>query len=152
MAIFSTTVTQTQRDAIDFDLRGRAISQASRHNTKRPGWNAPDGYVPPTTMQAQPKIPSLIEQIIQQEQERQRQRQAGPRQAPEAFRRAGCQLFLPSPTIFLGIYQATNSDPCTTGCAFYRGGKCPAFLQLYKNNGPKREVKKVTLKPRREGK
>ena len=49
-AIFSTTVTQAQRDACDYNLRGRAISQASRQNTKRPGWNAPDKYVEPTKM------------------------------------------------------------------------------------------------------
>lgn len=39
MSTFSTTVNQTQRDSVDYDSRGRAISICSRQHTNRPGYN-----------------------------------------------------------------------------------------------------------------
>ena len=41
---------------------------------------------------------------------------------------AGCQLAKP-PEMFKALMLATNGDPCTTGCAFFDGGKCSAYLK-----------------------
>lgn len=35
-----------------------------------------------------------------------------------------------TPALFAGLYQSTNGDPCTTGCAYFQGGRCPAYLAL----------------------
>ena len=43
--------------------------------------------------------------------------------------REDCQLTTPR-GLFIGIYQATNGNPCTTGCAYFEGGKCPAYVAL----------------------
>lgn len=42
-----------------------------------------------------------------------------------------CQLAAPAP-VFIGIWHATGGDPCTTGCAYFEGGKCPAYRALTK--------------------
>lgn len=45
------------------------------------------------------------------------------------FMTTDCKLLTPLP-LFLGLHQATNGDPCTTGCAYFNGGKCPAYRKL----------------------
>jgi len=45
------------------------------------------------------------------------------------FLETDCQLANPV-NIFMAIYQATGGHPCTTGCAYFNGGKCPAYLKL----------------------
>ena len=45
--------------------------------------------------------------------------------------RDDCRLLDPLP-LFIGIHQATNGDPCTTGCAYFDGGKCSAYTALTK--------------------
>ena len=40
-----------------------------------------------------------------------------------------CQLLKPV-TLFIALYQATKGDPCTKGCAYFEGGKCPAYQAL----------------------
>ena len=45
------------------------------------------------------------------------------------FLETDCQLLKPI-AIFAGIHQATGGDPCTTGCAYFNGGKCSAYRKL----------------------
>lgn len=45
------------------------------------------------------------------------------------FQKTDCQLLEPI-HIFVGIYQATGGDPCTTGCAYFNGGACAAYRKL----------------------
>lgn len=45
--------------------------------------------------------------------------------------RDDCQLAKPV-AMFYGLYLVTGGDPCTTGCAYFNGGKCPAYLALTK--------------------
>ena len=52
-----------------------------------------------------------------------------PYEAFAKFSEAGCELTRPV-QIFVGLYSATNGDPCTTGCAYYKGGNCKAFLAM----------------------
>lgn len=40
----------------------------------------------------------------------------------------GCQLTEPEQLFNLLVLE-TGGDPCTTGCAFHRDGKCPAYLK-----------------------
>ena len=47
----------------------------------------------------------------------------------EDFLKTDCQLLEPFP-IFIGLYRVTGGDPCTTGCAYFKGGKCPAYMKL----------------------
>ena len=44
---------------------------------------------------------------------------------------AECELSSPL-GIFVGVYELTRGDPCTTGCAYYRGGACPAYRKLFR--------------------
>ena len=50
-------------------------------------------------------------------------------EAATKFVEAGCALAKPI-GLFLGLFAATNGDPCTTGCAYYQGGKCPAYRAM----------------------
>ena len=43
---------------------------------------------------------------------------------------AGCQLAYP-PALFQGLLKATHGDPCTTGCAYFDEGKCPAYRRYH---------------------
>ena len=148
-AIFSTTVAQAQRDACDHDLRGRAISQASRQNTKRPGRHAPDGYVEPTKMGWPGTKCHFLDQIIAFERKKKmaalqvrpntKRGGRGVRQharleevTPIQFREAGCEFLLRAPddVLFLGVRQAAGGDVCTTGCGWFDGGQCPAYRKL----------------------
>ena len=45
------------------------------------------------------------------------------------FNERTCELFTPF-QIFVGIHRKTNGDPCTTGCAMYRGGGCTGYKKL----------------------
>lgn len=45
------------------------------------------------------------------------------------FMETDCQLLNPM-HLFLGLHTATGGDPCTTGCTYFNGGKCPAYLAL----------------------
>jgi len=42
---------------------------------------------------------------------------------------AGCELAHPI-NLFVTVYRLTKGDPCTTGCAYYKGGQCKAHLAL----------------------
>ena len=43
--------------------------------------------------------------------------------------REDCQLANPR-DLFIAIHYATGGDPCTTGCAYFEGGKCHAYVAL----------------------
>jgi len=45
------------------------------------------------------------------------------------FLKTDCQLLKPI-ELFIGLHGATNGDPCTTGCAYFNGGKCAAYRKL----------------------
>lgn len=45
------------------------------------------------------------------------------------FMETDCKLLRPM-TMFLLLHKATNGDPCTTGCAYYDGGRCPDYRKL----------------------
>jgi len=47
------------------------------------------------------------------------------------FLETSCQLAKPF-DIFLGLFQATGGNPCTTGCAYFERGKCEAYRQLFR--------------------
>ena len=47
-----------------------------------------------------------------------------------SFLDAGCELARPDVRMLIGIYDATGGNPCTTGCAYYKGGACPAYRKL----------------------
>lgn len=40
-----------------------------------------------------------------------------------------CQLATPW-KIFVGLYHATNGNPCETGCGYFNNGKCAGYLML----------------------
>ena len=42
---------------------------------------------------------------------------------------AGCELADPI-HMFVAVHMATNENPCNTGCAYYKGGQCKAYLAL----------------------
>ena len=42
---------------------------------------------------------------------------------------AGCELANPI-DLFVAVHTFTKGDPCTTGCAYYKGGQCKAYLAL----------------------
>ena len=58
-------------------------------------------------------------------------------EAAAKFTEAGCALAKPI-GLFLGIYAATNGNPCTTGCAYYKGGNCPAYQSM--NDAPQKKA------------
>lgn len=45
------------------------------------------------------------------------------------FLKTDCQLLRPI-ELFVGLHGATGGDPCTTGCAYFKGGRCPAYMKL----------------------
>ena len=45
------------------------------------------------------------------------------------FTEAGC-ILTETINLFLSLYAVTDGDPCTTGCAYYEGGKCPAYRSM----------------------
>jgi len=53
------------------------------------------------------------------------------------FIEAGCQ-WTKSLAVFNYIHASTSGNPCQTGCAYYEGGKCEAFRQLFPNAQIKR--------------
>lgn len=57
--------------------------------------------------------------------------------AAQKFADAGCELAKPI-GLFLGVFAATNGDPCTTGCAYYKGGNCPAYRAM--KDAPQKKV------------
>lgn len=62
---------------------------------------------------------------------------------------SGCQLIRPQ-LVFIAIYRETNGDPCTTGCAYYERGTCPAYIKHYSDKRKKKlaqEKKSATLPP-----
>lgn len=44
---------------------------------------------------------------------------------------ANCEL-ANSIYMFVAVHTFTKGDPCTTGCAYYKGGQCKAYLALNK--------------------
>jgi hypothetical protein len=48
----------------------------------------------------------------------------------EQFKDAGCEFFSGSPVPFMAVHIATNGNVCQTGCAWYEGGRCPAYRTL----------------------
>lgn len=64
----------------------------------------------------------------------------------ELLQRDGCKLATPN-GLLVQLTQEVG-DPCTTGCSYYNGGKCPAF-RLHNTRSPHRppEVQKgLTMK------
>ncbi len=139
MSTFSTTVTQTQRDAIDFNTRGRAISTCSRQNSKRPGYNR--SPFEPKVTEAKPKQWTLGKALQKKvmgpsKQEakhaklqvrpntKRGQRSVAPTskdiQLPviplEKFLETTCELATPR-DMFIGIYALSKGKPCI-GCAY----------------------------------
>lgn len=47
----------------------------------------------------------------------------------------GCQL--KPKEVLAGIMADTNNDPCTTGCAYFDDGKCPAYRRHFGIINPK---------------
>jgi len=41
-----------------------------------------------------------------------------------------CHLAKNSIEIFMGLHEATNGDPCTTGCTWFDGGKCQEYQRV----------------------
>ncbi len=159
MATFSTNVTQAQRDAIDYNTRGRAISTCSRQNTKRPGYN-PSPYEPkiapktvkigktlgvmnrgeltiivappkqkPAAVQVRPNTKRGSRGVATPKHER-----VNDHVTLDQFYNAGCEFLHDgehdlTTVVFIGIKDKTG-DVCTTGCAYFKQGKCPAYLTL----------------------
>lgn len=145
-AIFSPRVTKAQRDAVDHDIHGNIISQASRQNTKRPGWNPPDGYVEPTkygspTGRLRHSVPQIqnipfhtadgnrIKKAFRPQIQVRPDTKRGQRRAPptskdvmlpelpvERFQETSCELQKPL-LMFLAIHSLTHGQPCR-GCSY----------------------------------
>lgn len=132
MAIFSTTVTQKQRDACDHDLRGRTISQASRQNHKGPGWNQPDKYTEPTGIVLVSSSRNIVLGTPQQKKKvTLTPKQILPKISMMAFVNTSCELKSPI-NMFAAIYAVTKGQPCI-GCAYNEAhikGGCPARRSL----------------------
>lgn len=47
-----------------------------------------------------------------------------------AYVEAGCQFAKESPPSFLLVYMGTQHKVCDTGCAWFDGGRCPAYRRL----------------------
>lgn len=154
---FSTKVTKAQRNARDFDLRGRAISMASRHHTLKPGYNLPDGYVKPTGMPTEyhPRtVPAYYTPAPKQKHtpatqvsvrpgtKRGQRGQPAPKQHQRLdhvtipqFLEAGCGFLVEGDRnlnipMFLAIKAEAGGDVCTTGCGWFNNGQCPAYVKL----------------------
>lgn len=52
----------------------------------------------------------------------------------------GCKLADPSAMFIALVEYAPNRELCLTGCAYFNGGKCPAYLKHH--NKPKEEVQR----------
>ena len=135
MSTFSTTVTKAQRNAVDYDTRGRAISICSRQHTRRPGYNA-SPFEPPKPKTKEWSLGNALREKVLGKEAKQ----------PEDFVNAGCQLTT-SIGIFLGIYHATNGKPCP-GCGYHINGVgCPAYRKVF---GRAAEKIKVIAKSRKD--
>ena len=60
-----------------------------------------------------------------------------------------CELYKtvgpPPGAVMIGYLFGRNMDPCTTGCAWYEGGKCPGFKMLEKRRAAHQDnVKRIT--------
>ena len=60
----------------------------------------------------------------------------------EDFDPAYCELATPW-LVFVGLYYATEGDPCRTGCACFNGGKCPGYLMLARDNVDPKKKKRM---------
>jgi len=153
MSTFSTTVTQAQRDAIDYNTRGRAISTCSRQNTLRPGYN-PSPYEPkPTKLKpTTDKNTGLLKMInIPSKQEaahaklqvrpntKRGQRRLEKTSKDIALMELPVEVFLEMSScglatprdVFIAIHSLSHGKPCV-GCAYDVHSKsgCPAKQQL----------------------
>jgi len=54
----------------------------------------------------------------------------------------GCKLVEPE-SMFRALLITTSGDPCTTGCAYFRDGKCPAYLKYHTDEIHKQYQAKV---------
>lgn len=59
----------------------------------------------------------------------------------DQLKQDGCQLVEPK-EMFKALMVATMGDPCTTGCTYFEGGKCPAYLKYHSIEIDKRAQKK----------
>jgi hypothetical protein len=60
----------------------------------------------------------------------------------DAFALAGCEFGKSSIPAFLAVYGLTDGNVCETGCAWYRGGQCPAYKKLKFADAPKAVIQK----------
>ncbi len=158
MSTFSTAVTKAQRNAIDYDLRRRAISICSRQNTNRPGYN-PSPYEPPKPKPKEwslgnalrEKVLGVSKQIIKEKENKKHasaqvrpdtKRSTRKPSAPSRldnvtlgqFYDAGCQFLHTgdndnAAVLFAGI-RMRSGDVCTTGCGWFNNGKCSTYRVL----------------------
>ena len=138
MSTFSTTVTKAQRNARDFDTRGREISICSRHHTERPGYN-PSPYQPKavTVKHAEAiTVMNLAKTLIKEKETKKLaavqvrpntkrgQRAIAPTSkdielpviSPEKFLESTCELATPR-DIFIAVYNLSKGTPCI-GCSY----------------------------------
>ena len=46
----------------------------------------------------------------------------------KSFGKNNCDIAKDSLDIFLGLFKITNGNPCETGCAWFKGGKCKGYM------------------------
>ena len=151
---FSTRVTKAQRNALDYDLHGRAISMASRQHQGRPGYNFPEKYVKPTKVafRAQQIVNTALIPVQEEAKARPTPKfQVRPttkrgargkitharldQESVGKFYEAGC-AFLHNgdrdraTLSFIAVRELAGGDVCTTGCAWFNDGQCPAYRKL----------------------
>lgn len=61
------------------------------------------------------------------------------------LKKDGCELSEPQ-ELFVAILVETHGDPCTTGCAYFKGGKCPAYQKYHSDAQDKRRAAEAKAK------
>mgnify|MGYP001571945973 CR=1 FL=1 len=162
MSTFSTTVTKAQRNARDFDSRGREISICSRQHTGRPGYN-PSPYEPKVVTKKSPSrilleahvgihqqpVTHLAKPAAVQVRPNTKRGSRSIKQTPHRpidatlpqFYEAGCEFLHSGKLVttsaqFLAV-KTSAGDVCTTGCAWFKNGACPAYKMLLEREGAK---------------
>ena len=158
MSTFSTTVTKAQRNAVDYDTRGRAISICSRQHTRRSGYN-PSPYASKVVVKKEEpwslgkalreKVlgPSKQEAAHAKLQVRPTTKRGQKKEAPTTktvalpitpigeFLKTTCELATPR-NMFTTIYIMTEGKPCI-GCSYDEHSKtgCQAKRELLIKKG-----------------
>ncbi len=53
------------------------------------------------------------------------------------FRNSHCEQYNTKPEMFYALWERTNGDPCTTGCAWYGRGQCLGYKRLIRDSAQK---------------